>query len=281
MYNQNIVIRKITPTIGAEISNIDLRTVTDADIGQIERALLENGVVFFRGQMLTPEQHIAFGRRFGELESHPYQANEEAYPELYILKNDGTGEKAGRVYNTQEDNYEALWHSDLTCNIAPPMGAILMLREIPANGGGDTLWCNTCAAYDALSDPMKKFLSGLTAMHGPAKYFGDKETQTYEHPVVRTHPVTGRRALYVNSIFTKSIVQLEPFESDRILQMLYQHMESPRFHCRFKWEEGSVAFWDNRSTQHRPIGDYAGYSRYGQRVTLRGDRPFLKQAGDE
>jgi taurine dioxygenase len=273
-------IKPATPTIGANVSGVDLRAPTSEQVQEIQDALLTYGVLFFRNQELTPEQHLDFGRHFGRLHVHPYLPSEEKYPEIYRLE-------ATEATESQEKHYTAQWHADVTCDAEPPMGAILMIRDIPANSGGDTLWCNTYAAYDALSDEMKRFLSRLTATHGKALFYETEETggrpgqqsQTSEHPVIRTHPVTGRPALYVNSIFTKRIVQLQPIESDYLLQMLFRHIENPRFHCRFKWEPGSVAFWDNRCTQHRGIGDYAGYRRYGQRVTLCGDRPFFSATG--
>lgn len=270
-------IEQVTPTLGAEISGIDLRKLTTDETSFINQALLDHGVIFFRDQNLTEDEHIELGRRFGDLHVHPYQPTEKGHPEIYRLEAKPDRENYERYYNAQ-------WHADVTCSAEPPMGAILLLREIPGNGGGDTLWCNTHAAYDALSDEMKEFLAGLTAVHGSALAYqkeglGGKEgqeTEVSEHPVIRTHPVTGRQALYVNSVFTKYIVQLEPIESDAILQMLFRHIESPRFHCRFRWAPGSVAFWDNRATQHRAIGDYPGFRRHGQRVTLCGDRPFYR-----
>ena len=270
-------IERLTPAIGAEIRGMDLRSPSGEDVRMMRDALLEHGVIFFRNQHLSEEEHIALGRYFGDLYVHPYQANEEKHPELYILEAKPDRENYERYYNLQ-------WHADVTCDAEPPMGAILIVREIPANGGGDTMWCNTYAAYEALSDPMKQFLTGLTAIHGAAMSYqkegyggkANQQTEVSEHPVVRTHPITGRQALYVNSIFTKSIVQLEPIESDGLLQMLFRHIESPRFHCRFKWQPDSLAIWDNRCTQHRAIGDYQGYKRYGQRVTIKGDRPFYR-----
>lgn len=270
-------IRPINPTIGAEITGVDLRNIRENERLEIEKALLRHGVVFFRDQDLTPEEHIDFGRLFGKLHIHPYLPKEDKHPEIYKIETATDRPSHERYYNMQ-------WHSDVTCDAEPPMGAILLLREIPENGGGDTCWCNTYAAFETLSDDMKVFLSGLTAEHGTAVFYQTEETggkagQVAErsiHPVVRTHPVTGRQALYVNSIFTKRIVELEPIESDYLLQMLYRHIENPRFHCRFTWQPGSVAFWDNRCTQHRAISDYVGHRRYGQRVTLCGDRPFYR-----
>ena len=266
-------VKKVTPTIGAEIHGVDLRTPSDDDIAQINHALLESGVVFFREQFLNPEEHIALGRRFAGLVIHPYLPTEPGYPELFVVRN-------GPDKPNFERDYDTAWHADITNDLDPPMGALLLLREIPANGGGDTLWSSTNAAYDALSATMKAFVAGLTAIHGPSRYFkGDQEVQQSEHPVVRTHPVTGRQSLFVNSGFTKSIVQLEPHESDALLHMLYAHIASPRFHCRFKWEPGSIALWDNRCTQHRAIGDTDGYRRYGHRVTLCGEVPFYRPEG--
>ena len=175
------------------------------------------------------------------------------------------------------------WHSDVSCDVEPPMGSILYLTEVPPEGGGDTLFANMYRAYDALSEPMKQMLQGLTALHDSSKahYYRVKATDrddikfpNAEHPIVRTHPVTGRQGLYVNRGFTRSLVGLPRDESDAILRYLYEHMENPLFQCRFRWQENSIAFWDNRCVQHRAMWDYWPHTRSGNRVTVAGDKPY-------
>ncbi|MBK4739315.1 TauD/TfdA dioxygenase family protein [Noviherbaspirillum pedocola] len=276
---QHIDVRKLTPVIGAEIRGVDLsRPMPQDQFDEVRRALLENLVIFFRDQEMTIEQHKDFGRCFGELHIHPgAPARIPEHPEILVIHADE---------NSKHVAGEA-WHSDVSCDAEPPMGSILHLSEIPPSGG-DTMFSNMYAAYDALSGPLKRLLEGLTAIHdgdhvyrGRYKYESvsaadpNRKFPTSEHPVVRTHPETGRRALYVNSGFTTRIVQLERAESDAILQMLYRHVERPEFQCRFKWDVNSVAFWDNRCAQHLAIWDYFPHRRHGNRVTIKGTRPFL------
>jgi taurine dioxygenase len=171
------------------------------------------------------------------------------------------------------------WHSDVSADIEPPMASILHIRKIPSYGG-DTLWANMYEAYDALSEPVKNLLSGLTAIHTASYrgFYGDhppqRENPRAEHPVVRTHPVTKRKALYVNSGFTRRIKELNKHESDSLLAMLFDHVKNPNFHCRFQWQANSIAMWDNRCTQHMAVWDYFPETRSGTRVTVKGDRPF-------
>jgi taurine dioxygenase len=179
-----------------------------------------------------------------------------------------------------------VWHSDVSCDAEPPMGSILYMHELPPVGG-DTLFASMYAAYEALSEPLKRFLEPLTAMHeGEHVYRGrygvDDQGKTFpraEHPVIRTHPVSGRKVLFVNSGFTTRIVQLKRTESDALLQFLFRHVETPEFHCRFRWRANSVAFWDNRCVQHHAMWDYYPQRRHGHRVTVRGDRPFYRAWG--
>ncbi len=271
-----IEVRKLTPTLGAEVLGVDLsQDLTPGDFEQIRKALLENQVIFFREQELTPDQHAAFGRRFGKLHIHPAaQPLVEGHPEILVIKAD---EKSKFVAGEE-------WHTDVSCDLEPPMGSILYMTEVPSNGGGDTLFASMTAAYDALSEPMQRFLEGMTAIHDGdhvyrGRYGGDDPDRKYpraEHPIVRTHPVTGRRALYVNRGFTTRIVQLSRHESDAMLELLYRHAETPEFQCRFKWRPGSIAFWDNRCVQHHALWDYYPLKRYGHRITVCGDKPFLR-----
>ncbi|ODT87256.1 TauD/TfdA family dioxygenase [Phenylobacterium sp. SCN 70-31] len=270
---RHIHIRRVTPLIGAEIEGVDLsQPLSDEVFGEVRQALEDGLVIFFRGQDITPEQQLAFGRRFGDLHAHPAAPHVPGHPELMIIEADENSERA---------NGEG-WHSDVSCDEEPPMGSILLIRECPPEGG-DTLFANMYAAYDALSDRMKAHLEGLTAVHdgehvyrGLYANLGVADKPTYPraiHPVVRTHPWTGRRSLYVNPAFTTSIVGLPRDESDALLRYLYQHLQHPLFQCRFRWEPNAIAFWDNRCAQHHAIWDYWPHRRSGHRVTIKGERP--------
>jgi taurine dioxygenase len=267
---QTIQVRPLTPAIGAEIFGVDLsRSLSTRQFDEIHAALMRHLVIFFRDQHLTIEQHKAFGRRFGSLDIHP-TSRMEGHPEIIEIKADETSHYvAGEV-----------WHSDVTCNPVPPMGSILYLHRIPDNGGGDTLFVNMYRAYETLSAPVRRLVDGLTAVHdGEQVYRGRQrknvtgELPRAEHPVVRTHPVTGRRALFVNRNFTTHIVGMSRLESDALLEMLYRHCERDDFKCRFKWRPNSIAFWDNRCTMHLAMWDYYPQRRYGHRVTIAGTRP--------
>lgn len=278
---QKPVIRKIAGALGAEISGVDLAgPLDDRVFAEIHAALLEHLVIFFRDQHLTPEQHIAFGRRFGELHVHPYIPNLEGYPEIIKLKSadDGPGEMAYQS-NT--------WHTDLTYSAEPPMASILYGVTVP-EAGGDTMWNNLYAAYEGLSPRMRAFVDDLTATHNivtsmPANFMEQnwapdqlkrlqEMTPPVEHPVVRTHPETGRKCLFVNRNFTSHINELSRFESDSLLRLLYEHIEQPEYVVRFHWREGSLAMWDNRCTQHYALTDYRSL-RVMHRVTVCGDLP--------
>jgi alpha-ketoglutarate-dependent taurine dioxygenase len=267
-----IQIDKLTPIIGAEIDGIDLsQPLGNRQIDELHRALAENSVIFFRDQHLNEDQHLAFGRLFGDLHIHPAAPSAPGKPELMIIHADKDSPRA---------NGEG-WHSDVSCDTEPPMGSILYIRKCPPNGG-DTLFASMYAAYDALSQRMKAYLDGLTAEHNGEHYRGqyanygvaDKpEYPRAEHPVVRTHPVTGKKALYVNKGFTRRIIGIPLDESAGILNYLYEHMANPLFQCRFRWRENSIAFWDNRCVQHHAMWDYWPHTRSGNRVTVKGDRP--------
>ena len=271
----SIQVDKLTPHAGAEIRGVDLsQPLDERTFKEIHDALIDSGVIFFRDQHLTPDQQKAFGRLFGELHMHPAAPRELAdHPEILVIHAD---EKSKHVAGEN-------WHSDVSCDLEPPMGSILYMHELPPVGG-DTLFASMYAAYEALSEPMKRFLEPLTAMHeGEHVYRGrygvDDTGKTFpkaEHPVVRTHPVSGRKALYVNGGFTTRIVQLKRPESDALLQFLYRHVETPEFHCRFRWQVNSIAFWDNRCMQHHAMWDYYPQRRHGHRVTIRGDKPFQR-----
>lgn len=272
---QTITVEPVTPRIGAMISGVKL----SGDLGnqqfqEIHDALMRHEVIFFRDQHMTLEQHKAFGALFGQLDVHPGSPGPEGHPEILVIHAD---ENSNHVAGDS-------WHSDVSCIAEPPMGSILHLNTIPEGGGGDTLFASAGAAYDALSDTLKAFLEPLTAIHageqvyrGRYKHQGiDDRGKTYpesEHPVVRTHPVSGRKSLYVNETFTTRIPQLAQKESDTILKLLCDHIKLPQFQVRFKWQENSVAFWDNRSVQHHAMWDYFPEVRSGYRVTVKGDKP--------
>jgi taurine dioxygenase len=274
MSYQTIEVRKLNPSIGAEIHRVDLsESLGNQQFDEIHRALLENLVIFFRDQKIDVDQHKAFGRRFGKLHVHPAAPKGlEQHPEILVIKADETSK---RVAGEE-------WHSDVSCDPEPPMGSILYLTTVPPDGGGDTMFANMYLAYDMLSEPVRKLLDGLTAIHdGEHVYRGrygiKNEGKVYpraEHPVVRTHPVTGRKLLFVNRGFTTRIVQLKRHESAALLEMLFRHIETPELQCRFRWQPNSVAFWDNRCAQHHALWDYFPAKRYGHRVTICGDKPF-------
>lgn len=277
MTQPSITVAPTTPNCGAEVSGVDLaQPLNDATFDTLNKALAKHGVLFFRDQEMTPEQHKALGQRFGELHIHPaFPRLVEGHPEVMEIFADENS-----TYIAGEE-----WHSDVSCDEEPPMGTILRMIEVPPSGG-DTLFSNMFAAFEALSEPMRNFLSDMNAVHdGEPFYRGrykdgeDDAGKTYpraEHPIVRTHPVSGKQALFVNRIFTTRIVGLEKAESDALLQMLFQHAERPEFQCRFKWRPGSVAFWDNRCAQHLALWDYYPNRRRGLRVTIKGERPFYR-----
>jgi taurine dioxygenase len=269
-------LKPLSPTIGAEVQSIDLTTdVSDAQIAALRSALLEWKVLFFRDQEITREQHIAFAGKFGALEIHPLTAPDQPNPEVLRIAHDENSKGS-----------ENLWHSDVTWRPEPSLGSILRALEVP-EVGGDTLFCNMYAAYDGLSEKMKEFVCGLTAEHSFMRAFGgfipaEEQAVTREkhpeqiHPVVRTHPETGRKGLYVNVAFTDQILGLEPRESDDLLQHLYAQARIPEYQCRFRWEKNSLAFWDNRACQHYAASDYFPQKREMERVTIIGDRPFYR-----
>jgi taurine dioxygenase len=277
MAYQTIEVRKLSPVIGAEIRGVDLsKDLGNQQFQEVHDALMENLVIFFRDQEMTIEQHKAFGRRFGKLHVHPNAPQElPDHPEILVIKAD---EKSKHVAGE-------VWHTDVSCDEEPPMGSILHMQVVPPDGGGDTMFANMYRAFETLSPPIQRLLESMTAIHDSAKAHGyrvkatdraDKAYPRFEHPVVRTHPVTGRKALNVNRGFTSRIVQLKQPESEALLNMLYQHIETPEFMCRFHWQPNSVAFWDNRSTQHQALFDYFPNRRYGLRVTVAGDKPFYR-----
>ncbi len=275
MREVSIEVRPLTPTIGAEVFGVDLGDdLSNSQFEVIQQAFLDHQVIFFRAQKMSIDRHKAFGSRFGKLYIHPGpRFPVEGHPEILGIWAD---EKSKRVSG------EA-WHSDVSFEPDPAMASILYIHETPANDGGDTLFASMYAAYEALSEPMKRFLSAMTAVHTGETAFGGGRSPiaaanipSAEHPIIRTHPETGRQALYVNRYFTSHIAQLSASESAAVLEHLYRHAEKPEFQCRFKWRANSVALWDNRCVQHKVIWDYFPHRRNGHRITVSGDRPFHK-----
>jgi len=270
---QTIGVEPLSPTIGAVIRGVRMGAETgEEQVAEIRRALLERKVVFFRDQDVSVEDHIAFGAKFGELEIHPFTPNLEGHPEVVVIHH---GPKSKRGQNR--------WHSDVTWRLEPSLGSILRARVVPPVGG-DTLFADMVAAYEGLGDEMKEKLDGAVAVHSFAHNFGRAMNEEQlarfreqypdaRHPVVRTHPETGARALYVNAAFTTHIEGMAAEESARTLRYLYRQASHPECQCRFRWQENSVAFWDNRSVQHYAAFDYFPAERRVERVTIVGDRP--------
>ena len=274
MATKTLTIEPLTATIGAEIGGVDLADeLPDAIIQEIREALLEWKVVFFRDQhRLDRERHIAFGRRFGDLEVHPLTPDDDAHPEAFVIP-------AGGTFRAPE-----VWHSDVTWRPEPSLGSILRAVELPPVGG-DTLWADMGAAYDLLDESFRREVDDLVALHDFTRTFGfgkppdvqermRAEHPTVEHPVIRTHPETGRRTIYVNDGFTCGIKGMDDADSRRVLRRLEHQAELPEVQCRFRWRPGSVAFWDNRATQHCVSNDFLPARRIMERVTVVGDRPF-------
>ena len=281
-------IAPLSGTIGAEIRGIDLHQTLEPDtLAAVRQALLDYKVIFFPGQHLSPEEHKAFASRFGEITvAHPVIPGLEDHKEVFEIDYTKARALVGGTGSNYDDREN--WHTDVTFVETPPLGSILNAIVIPA-AGGDTLWADTQAAYEGLSPAIRQFVDGLTAVHDGDRSFGKvlaavgkgewdgrefTELVQVEHPVVRTHPETGRRNLFVNPGFTKRIVGLRPCESDAILQFLYRHMTTPEYVVRYRWEEGDLGFWDNRTTMHYAVHDYGAAHRVIQRVTIRGDKPF-------
>lgn len=275
---RHLDVRPMAGSLGAELLNVDLSRLTDDVFEEIHRAFLQYMVIFFRDQELDPEQHKAFGRRFGELNVHPVYEPLPGHPEILAVIKE----------KDAQHNIGDTWHTDVTFLPEPPMGSILYGREVPPYGG-DTLFANLYMAYDHLSEGMKELLGGLNAVHSNEYLIGGqdrnatrstklrddkREELTAVHPVVRTHPETKRKALFVNFPFTQRFENMTRAESLPLLEYLFRHASRPEFTCRFRWARGSVAFWDNRCTYHYALNDYHGYRREMHRVTVNGDRPF-------
>lgn len=275
---EDLTILPMTPTIGAEVEGVDLsRPLKAATVSALRQALLDWKVLFFRDQDITTDQHLAFARNFGELEVHPFAPQKPGYPEVLAITHD---EKSRGKENT--------WHSDVTWRLEPSLGSILRSLEIPPVGG-DTLFADMYAAYDGLSDEVKAKVEGKVAIHDFVNFRNgmrkrgvpeekiaafDRQYPKAEHPVIRTHPETGRKCIYVNAGFTQYIVGMDRAESDALLAHLYAQAAIPEYQCRFRWTPNALAFWDNRASQHYAASDYYPALRRMERVTIVGDRPY-------
>lgn len=277
---QHIDVRPYGPLVGAQVFDIDLSQPVGSDVAEeILQAHAEYGVLFFHDQNLAPEQHVAFAEQLGEINVNRFFRPVDDHPKVaQVLKEPD-----------QKTNIGAKWHTDHSYDTEPALGSILYALEVPPDGG-DTLFSSMYAAYDALSDGMKQTLKGLRAVHSSRHVFGkkayedgrdaedvgrrlgnvDAATQDTAHPIVIKHPVSGRDTLYVNSTFTTHIEGWSQEESNALLNFLYQHGSQPEFTCRFRWQKGSIAFWDNRSTWHKALNDYDGHRRLMHRITLNG-----------
>lgn len=270
---QTLCVEPLSPTVGAEISGVRMTgDVTPEQVAEVRRALLDWKVVFFRDQDVTRAEHVAFGRLFGDLEIHPFTPNHPEHPEIVVIHNDAETKKG------QND-----WHSDVTWRLEPSLGSILRALIVPPVGG-DTLFADMNAAWEGLSDEVKERIDGRTAVHSFTHSFGkrmsaeqlDKMREKYPdavHPVVRTHPETGAKSIYVNIAFATHIEGMDDEEGQRLLRHLYRQARVPEYQCRFRWRENSVAFWDNRAVQHYAAFDYKPHTRRVERVTIAGDRP--------
>jgi taurine dioxygenase len=268
---RTIDVSPLTPHMGGEISGVDLCAPLDPEQSEdIRQALIDRHVIFFRDQPLSFEAHKALARCFGEIHIAPSTKAWQVpdHPEITRMHADATSK-----YVAGED-----WHSDMTCDPEPPLGSALYLHTVP-DTGGDTAFSNMHLAYEALSERMKAYLDGLSATHDGARVFAaiappGSQFPVSTHPVIRTHPVTGRKAIFVNKQFTARIDGLPKDEGEAVLQFLARHVQRPEFQCRFRWRPHSIAIWDNRSVQHSAIWDYFPKTRSGYRVTIGGDKPF-------
>ncbi len=272
-------VQPVSGALGAEVRGVDLRSLDDGTVAALRAAFNEHQVLFFHDQQLSVEDQLAFGRCFGELGTHPFVAANPQHPEVLDI----VTEPDDRV------NFGGGWHSDVTFLDEPDLGSILYAVDVPATGG-DTLFASQAEAFEALSPTMQHLLDGLVGVHSAGLQYGGggfsqrsramvttgaatAAASRVEHPVVRTHPETGRRSLYVNQAFTIGIKGMSREESKALLGFLFEHATAEPFTCRFRWRPGSVAMWDNRSVQHYAVHDYRGQRRVMRRITVRGDRP--------
>ncbi len=276
--SQPLAVHPVAGALGAEVSGVDLsKDLSGETVAALRRAWLDHLVLFFRDQELSPAQFLTFARRFGEPIEYPFVKGLDEHPEIIpVLK-----------LENEKVNFGGVWHSDTTYLDVPPMASMLVAREVPP-AGGDTLFANMYLAYETLSDGMQRLLAPLRAVASSSKADASRtredrikdsaradarEEYVATHPVVRVHPETGRRALYVNVAHTVRFEGMTVEESAPILAYLFGHLSRPEFTCRFRWQPGSIAFWDNRCVQHNAINDYQGHRRSMHRITLAGDKP--------
>jgi len=253
---ENWTVTRLAGALGAEVRGLNLASVSSAELDQISQLLNTHMVLFFPEQFLSVEEHVNFGAHFGPLEGHPNLNNSSGHPKLFEL-------------TASEGGIADEWHTDITFQSEPALLSVLKMVKCP-DVGGDTMWSNLCAAFDALSPPMQELCCGLSALHDAHPH--NRADAMAIHPVVRIHPDTGRKALYVNEHFTRRIVEMSIQESDNLLRFLTQFVQSPRFTVRYHWTEGTICMWDNRCTQHYVLNDFSD-ERIIQRVTVMGDRP--------
>lgn len=273
-----ITVRPIAGALGAEIEGVDIGSGLDtATVAEVRQALLDHLVIFFRDQEMTSENFLAFAQAFGRPSQYPLLPGIEGFPMITEVAK----------LEHEANNFGGIWHSDTTYLDCPPMGSMLYALEVPPFGG-DTMWANQYLAYETLSGPMRGILDGLVGISTSAKADVSKTREDMirnaggdllvrdriaEHPVVRTHPETGRKSLFVNVAHTSHFKGMTEAESAPILEFLFQHQVRPEFTCRFRWSRSSLAFWDNRASQHNPINDYHGFRRVMRRITLAGEKP--------
>ena len=270
-----ISVKRFAPNLGAEVTGVDLsEDIDDGQFSEILDAFHNYQVLFFKNQReISPEMQVKFGKRFGDLHTHPAAPTMDGHPEVFEIH----ATKDSKIANGE------FWHSDVSCDEMPPLGTMLQIHILPACGG-DTMFSNMYSAYDSLSLPLREMLDHMTATHESEHIYkgrySDRGRNDSEidcpraiHPVVRTHPETGRKALFVNRTFTTRINELSAHESDNILEMLFQHAEHIDHQIRFRWSLNDMAFWDNRCCMHRAIWDYWPEERKGRRVTILGDKP--------
>ena len=273
--SSGIKIQKYSPNLGAIITGVDLsKEINEDQFKDIHKAFLDNQVLFFQNQNeIAPEVHLKLGKLFGELHVHPAAPSMPGYPEIFEIH----AHKNSKVANGE------FWHSDVSCDIEPPLGTMLQLHILPETGG-DTMFSDMYSAYNELSDKYKSLLDGLIAIHESEHLYSGRyedrgvnkdniKTPVANHPLIRTHPITGKKAIYVNRTFTTGIEGMNKNESSSILEFLFEHCEHVNFQIRYRWNKNDMAFWDNRCTMHRAIWDYWPNERKGRRVTIKGDKP--------
>ena len=273
--SSGIKIQKYSPNLGAIITGVDLsKEINEDQFKDIHKAFLDNQVLFFQNQNeISPDIHLKLGKLFGELHVHPAAPSMPGYPEIFEIH----AHKNSKVANGE------FWHSDVSCDIEPPLGTMLQLHILPETGG-DTMFSDMYSAYNELSDKYKSLLNGLVAIHESEHLYSGRyedrgvnrdniKTPVANHPLIRTHPITGKKAIYVNRTFTTGIEGMNKNESSSILEFLFEHCEHVNFQIRYRWNKNDMAFWDNRCTMHRAIWDYWPNERKGRRVTIKGDKP--------